>query len=948
MKTPFALLLLFLAGAGCFLVFRTRPYIHDSFIEGNQKVAVKLRLKGGYTSRIVVEQCGADFLSCAISPRGVRHDMDRTLLVNGEDFCWVSPERDEEWVVEITPQQSQSSDGYYQVRVENSHPREAGDDELLEIHSLWEKIRSMKSDVGQADFLESAYCEVASFYLERGDVKIAADSFLDLAFILFSFGKYEQCQGYCEFAIELYESIHDLSEKSYAQGLLGMILLSKNALLKDAELSMQSLDSYFAQWRSVREAKIWDFESSPILGLGAVFGYIGMYEESISTTEMAIDKIPRSNHLLLAMQQINLASLYLRSTRNLDKAFACAKAAREHLEKANEADQYPMMLRTIAAIYSSVGRCKEADSIFNQALKLNLDPNNKLDLLFQKALNLKLMGDKKSAENLLRDVASAPSPVQGAACFSLGQLLSDRDERVKYFKTARDLAGNTDDNAPLISLKLAEESDDVNSRDDFIKEAIALAEQRRGRYSDPNLRTAVFQDYYKIYSYAIDVLLGEKSNSAGPGVEAAFNLLEEANGKCLRESLFLGIRKSRPVVDIQELFNKKSAAWSQVRHFLTHPLPVIEDSASELEDIQAALDAETLILVTSLRVPSSHIWYIWDRGYRWCEGPSSDEFQAWVSSLRKEIDENTYSADSQVGKTLFAALFPSFLDINKFSRLAIVADESLSTLPFSLLPDMAGSYLVKTKEIVYLPTASHAALAIKGQGRPSKPLAVFANPIFSRFDQRLSLPFPEDTDKRSVGATGLPRLAGTEREAASILSLVSHSKHKALYKSGLAATREAVLSPDLENYKILHFATHCLIDPADSSKSKLIFSCFDKNGRPIPSELTLADISEMKLKADLVVLSACETALGKRVRGAGPMSISRGFMLAGVPHVAATLWNIDDKASPVLMKHFYSAMLEQGMTASAALCDAQRKMLRDPQWRAPKYWSAFILLGDWR
>jgi hypothetical protein len=104
----------------------------------------------------------------------------------------------------------------------------------------------------------------------------------------------------------------------------------------------------------------------------------------------------------------------------------------------------------------------------------------------------------------------------------------------------------------------------------------------------------------------------------------------------------------------------------------------------------------------------------------------------------------------------------------------------------------------------------------------------------------------------------------------------------------------------------------------------------------------------MRAPVDLVVLSACQTALGKDVRGEGLLSLTRGFMYAGASSVVASLWKVDDEATAELMKQFYANMLQKGMPPSAALSAAQNSIRQRPEWRSPYYWAAFTLQGEYR
>ncbi len=96
------------------------------------------------------------------------------------------------------------------------------------------------------------------------------------------------------------------------------------------------------------------------------------------------------------------------------------------------------------------------------------------------------------------------------------------------------------------------------------------------------------------------------------------------------------------------------------------------------------------------------------------------------------------------------------------------------------------------------------------------------------------------------------------------------------------------------------------------------------------------------------MLSACQTALGKEIRGEGLIGLTRGFMYAGSPRVVASLWKVDDVATAELMKHFYRGVLVEGMRPAAALRAAKIEMLKQKRWRAPYYWAAFELQGEWK
>jgi CHAT domain-containing protein len=166
--------------------------------------------------------------------------------------------------------------------------------------------------------------------------------------------------------------------------------------------------------------------------------------------------------------------------------------------------------------------------------------------------------------------------------------------------------------------------------------------------------------------------------------------------------------------------------------------------------------------------------------------------------------------------------------------------------------------------------------------------------------------------------------------------------------SGFAATREQLLRTDLTQYAILHFATHGILNPRRPEYSGLVLSTVKRDGQAQNGFVGLQDIYGLRAPVDLVVLSACQTALGKDVRGEGLLGLTRGFMYAGASSVVASLWKVDDEATAELMRQFYTNMLQKGMTPAAALRAAQNSIRQRPEWRAPYYWAGFTLQGEYR
>jgi tetratricopeptide (TPR) repeat protein len=190
------------------------------------------------------------------------------------------------------------------------------------------------------------------------------------------------------------------------------------------------------------------------------------------------------------------------------------------------------------------------------------------------------------------------------------------------------------------------------------------------------------------------------------------------------------------------------------------------------------------------------------------------------------------------------------------------------------------------------------------------------------------------------------RLSYSRQEAEVIAALVPPGQR--LLALASEARRSRVIAGELADYRILHFATHGLVNPRIPELSGLLLTQQDAAGHLLDGFLGLRDISSLDLSAELVVLSGCETALGREVRGEGLLGLTRRFMVAGVPRVIASLWQVRDQATAELMAHFYRALLVEHQPPAAALRSAQLALRQQRRWRDPYYWAAFVFQGDWR
>ena len=311
------------------------------------------------------------------------------------------------------------------------------------------------------------------------------------------------------------------------------------------------------------------------------------------------------------------------------------------------------------------------------------------------------------------------------------------------------------------------------------------------------------------------------------------------------------------------------------------------------------------------------------------------------------------------------------------SRLLIVADGPLQYIPFGMLPRRAsdGTFrpLIVDYEIVTMPSASVLAVQreqMKMRAIPTAGVAVIADPVFDRTDRRLarsltpalmppnerddttrilehiSQPSPAQSTTVKSPQSVIPRLQFTRNEADAILSVAKGTKN--FRAVDFAATKKAVLGGALKDYRIIHFATHGFLDTERPTLSSIVLSLVDRNGRPLDGFLRAQELYNLDLNADLVVLSACQTGLGKSIEGEGLIGLTRGLMYAGAQRVVVSLWNVSDRATASLMSRFYRDMLVSGKTPAAALRAAQLEIMKIKGWESPYYWAPFIMQGDWR
>ena len=431
-----------------------------------------------------------------------------------------------------------------------------------------------------------------------------------------------------------------------------------------------------------------------------------------------------------------------------------------------------------------------------------------------------------------------------------------------------------------------------------------------------------------------------------------------------------------------------------------------------LADVQQqVLDDKTVLLEYSLGNEASYLWAVTKAGasiYKLAPRATIEKLatdlraQLIPSKLQRRIVGIDVMADTRglgVSATPFAEDAAGFVVASSAvykavvepaasliaeKRVLVVADGALNYIPFEALVKTAEAtdysslpYLIKSNEVVYSPSASViGAIRKQERSKAGRTMLVVADPVFNSHDARargasaaagsaetrglgiasaLTDVAGKDADANATAKMqGLPlaRLGGTKLEADQISKLVKASGSQADVWLDLDANEGNLESRDISKYQFLHIATHGLLNAERPQFTGLVLSLVGNQSDD--GFLRTDEVFNLRLGSPLVILSACETGLGKEKRGEGVMGLTRAFMYAGAPTVGVSLWSVADKSTADLMTDFYKRLLSPASPANSAVApstamrDAQLAMIAGKKYSAPFYWAPFVLVGDWR
>jgi CHAT domain-containing protein/tetratricopeptide (TPR) repeat protein len=650
-------------------------------------------------------------------------------------------------------------------------------------------------------------------------------------------------------------------------------------------------------------------------------------------------------------------------------------------------------LNGLGAVWRELGDLQKALAHHREALELAVALNDPRQQAFSRlALSQVLLdlGDPAAAlreidpalahfrEAGLRSREAQALQVQGRALAQAGrprEALPKLREVLERHRTLRDRAGEAEALHALAtverSLGLLEEARG------HAEQAVARVEELRTGFVSPDLRAAFLATRRRSYELRIDLLMDRHAADRKGGHDrAAFEVSEQARARTLLDALNGGAGRSGSTApaalleqrqslrrrlslkagkdakgaesEIETLLAELDGVEAEIRRYDPRYAAFSEPPSISPADVAELLDPGTLLLEYALGEERSFLWAVDAAGLRSFVLPPREEIERLVRQVYEEMSTvgTDASREREAAKLLGSMLLgPVWAEAAALQRLIVVPDGALHVLPFAALR-MPGALqpLLATHEIVYIPSATTLVLERQRlQGRPPAPklAAVFADPVFSPADLRL-----DAAVRGKEAGADFERLTFSRGEADAIATLASGGT--VWSRLDFDASRETALSGELGSYRVVHFATHGVADTRNPELSGLVLSLVDRAGRPREGFLSLTDVYELDLGADLAVLSGCRTALGKEVRGEGLMGLTRGFLYAGVPRVVGSLWPVQDSTTAELMSRFYKAMWQRGLPPAAALREAQLSLRGNRRYADAYSWAGFVLQGDWR
>jgi CHAT domain-containing protein len=772
-----------------------------------------------------------------------------------------------------------------------------------------------------------------------------AESLIYLGFIAYRQGAWDDCLSYLAQAQGMVDEQADPFMMGQITSTFGETFL-ENGLPEVARPKFELASQYFSRAKDVDSVIVMTWN------LGKVYYAQGNYQQALTSQHQALAYAESIAKLKL----VAFCNEYVGRTYS---AMGNSEAALQHLQNAfrhySKEGMTMEAARTGALIgeeYLQQGKLQPAREQFNSALntfeKLADHVNGSATLYALGRLELKEGNLQAAEEYLRRSIDTTENIRRVSKSDDLTASLSARvDERYQSY------------------IECLMRQHDAQPDKGFNVRAFEASESSRGR--------------------ALAEMLRATGGNFAPGVDVALMEKEQALRKLLRVKedykvqLLGSVYTKEQLVALDAEIAQLEKEHNQVVETIQSSYPAFKQithpQSLSLRQIQEQVitDDNTLMLEFSLGENESYVWAITRNSLTSYKLPPAARIIEQTDRLYKQL--KTRPGSDQTSETLNAAardlahtiLAPVASELNK-QRLIVVAHRALNFIPFQVLSNPKNNEpLIASYDVINAPSASIlAGLSEEGRRRGrGRVLAAFGSPVFQSnysvkangnvdiaslqsIDHDRWKQAVRDIDLRGEAfePSGIQPLFFAGRELANLRDVVGDGQ--SMIAVDFDASRDNLLKTDLTQYLILHFATHGFLDPERPENSGLVLSTMTRDGKAQNGFVSLRDVYQLRAPVSVVVLSACQTGLGKDVRGEGLIGLTRGFMYAGASSVVASLWKVDDEATAELMKRFYKNMLEDGMTPATALREAQNSFRQHPIWSAPYYWAGFTLQGDSR
>ena len=825
---------------------------------------------------------------------------------------------------------------------------------------------------------------------ELGDHKSEGAILNNLCVIHEDIGEFKRALDYCNQALEIRHNFNDALGEAVTLGNMGGV----SADLGDYQQALDFYQRGEAKYRSLGNRSGQGVTTNNI---GWIYATLGDYDKALDFYGKAADIFTAMDDQYRAGNALGNQGATYAIVGQYQKALDIQLRVLPMRKAVNNVDGAGKTLRHIANAYAHLDQKQKALDYYKQSIQLlKGTPRQLLPALRDLGNLYRDMGDTQNALASLNEALQISQNIgdrlgESDVLGSLAQLERDRGnltEAKRLLETGLTTIESLRVNLKSQSLRASFFASMRKYYELYIDVLMRLHQQHPGDGFD----TAALQVSENARARSLLELLMEASAQIRQGADVSLVQSEQKvrqaiSVKAEQQMRLLSAKHTEEDAknisqDLDALASEYEGIQAKIRQTspryaaLTQPVPL------SLKEIQTQLlDENTVLLEYSLGEDSSYVWAISPNSLKTFTLPKRAEVEAAArrvydlvtASDRKVPGESLEQQqkrllqadqDSPVAiATLSRMLLGPIGSELKNKRLLIVAEGVLQYVPFAALtdPEEGPTPLIVKHEIVTLPSASVLGVLrreTKERQPAPKSIAVFADPVFDEHDARFSgeaqvadhAVVDEAREvKRSAeesGLSGFPRLRFSREEANQIMKFAS--RNNSLQALDFSASRANATSADLQNYRIVHFATHGIINSRHAELSGVVLSLVDQNGKPQNGFLRLYDIYNMNLKADLVVLSACQTALGRDIKGEGLIGLTRAFMYGGAPRVVASLWQADDRGTAVLMSRFYEGLLSRRLSPAAALRSAQIAMSQDKRWHNPRYWAAFTIQGEWK